>query len=530
MNRFTVHFLALVVSATSPCIARAAPADEAQPGSKFTISKETTHVTGPIDKDGYIDYETALNKLLSKGVKPADNANVLLWKAMGPHPERATMPAAFFKWMGVPAPPEKGEYYRDLDQYVKDLLQVYPEELIQDIREQSERAAQRSWTDKQYPYVASWLKANKKPLAVVIEATRRPRYFSPLVSRRNKDDPSCLIAALLPGVQKCRELAYALASRAMLRVGQGRNEEAWQDLLALHRLGRLVAQGGTLIEGLVGVAIDNITSQADLAFLARAKLSAKQIKDCLRDLQKLPPMPAVADRVDLGERLMGLDSFMMVIRQGGLGQLRGLIGAPGNGPDILEKELRKEVDWDPALLVMNRWYDRMVAAMRLKERAAREKQLEELEKELKNLKAKLADPESLARMLRADGGKAKARGKLLGDALMSMLLPAVRKVQFASDRTEQNQTNLQIAFALGAYRRDKGHYPKELAALVTGYLTQVPPDLFSGKSLIYRRSDDGYLLYSVGMNGKDDGGRSYDDTPPGDDLPVRMPLPKLKAG
>jgi hypothetical protein len=38
----------------------------------------------------------------------------------------------------------------------------------------------------------------------------------------------------------------------------------------------------------------------------------------------------------------------------------------------------------------------------------------------------------------------------------------------------------------------------------------------------------GYLLYSVGVNGKDDGGRQFDDDPPGDDLSVRMPLPELK--
>ena len=36
------------------------------------------------------------------------------------------------------------------------------------------------------------------------------------------------------------------------------------------------------------------------------------------------------------------------------------------------------------------------------------------------------------------------------------------------------------------------------------------------------------MFYSVGVNGKDDGGRKIDDDPPGDDLPVSMPLPALK--
>jgi len=31
------------------------------------------------------------------------------------------------------------------------------------------------------------------------------------------------------------------------------------------------------------------------------------------------------------------------------------------------------------------------------------------------------------------------------------------------------------------------------------------------------------------VNGKDDGGRGYDDDPAGDDLVIRMPLPEWKA-
>src|SRR5262245_13901337 len=59
---------------------------------RFTVGKETTHVTEPLRKDGTIDYAAALNQRLSRGVTPENNTNVLFWKALGPHPERATMP------------------------------------------------------------------------------------------------------------------------------------------------------------------------------------------------------------------------------------------------------------------------------------------------------------------------------------------------------------------------------------------------------------------------------------------------------
>jgi hypothetical protein len=102
------------------------------------------------------------------------------------------------------------------------------------------------------------------------------------------------------------------------------------------------------------------------------------------------------------------------------------------------------------------------------------------------------------------------------------------KVQNAADRSEQMQRNLHVAFALGAYHREHGRYPATLDTLAPKYLTQVPDDLFSGKPLLYRPEENGYLLYSVGVNGRDDQGRWFDDDPPGDDPRVRMPLPKLR--
>jgi hypothetical protein len=51
-------------------------AAQAQPEPKFPLSKETTYVTGPLDAEGYIDYEAALNERLGKDVAPDMNANV----------------------------------------------------------------------------------------------------------------------------------------------------------------------------------------------------------------------------------------------------------------------------------------------------------------------------------------------------------------------------------------------------------------------------------------------------------------------
>src|SRR5262245_4004616 len=331
-----------------PLLLFALLAADDKPVPKFLVGKETTDITEPLDKDGYLDYQAALNDRLGKGVAPEKNANVLLWKALGPRPEGGRgMPAEYFKRLGIEEPPARGDYLVGLNAYVRDQLKLEGAERDA-VLDQQGRAGQRPWVAKDYPHIAAWLKANEKPLAVVVDATKRPDYFNPLVSHRAKNEPGSLIGALLPSVQKCRELASALTARAMLRVGEGKLDEAWQDLLACHRLGRLVARGGTLIEALVGVAIDQITTNADLAYLERGKLTTAQIQARLKDLQALPPIPPMADKVDLLERFTYLETLQL-IRRGGVGVMEGLSGGPAKKPTPEELTPLDRIDWPPAL-------------------------------------------------------------------------------------------------------------------------------------------------------------------------------------
>jgi hypothetical protein len=503
-------------------------AAEDKPAAKLPLGKETTYVTEPLDKDGYIDYEAALNDRLGKGITPEQNANVLLWKALGPRPEGgAGMPPDFFKRLGIDEPPREGDYFIGLETFQKDHLKLGRAE-SDEFDEQKARALKQPWVAKDYPRLAAWLTANEKPLAVVMAATKRPAYFNPLVSPRSEKGRGMLVGALVPGVQKCREFATALALRAMLRVGEKKFDEAWQDLLACHRLGRLVGRGATLIDALVGIVIEQTASRSDLGYLAGANLSAKEVQDRLKDLQGLPPLRPLADTIDVGERIMFLDIFQSV-RRGGVRVLEGISGgAPKRPPNPIEQIALQTIDWEPGLRSSNRWYDRLVAAMRLKNRTDRQKELDQIDQELKALRKRAKEPETLAKLILASDKADKTAGQAIGDILISLLLPASRKVQEAHDRTEQTQRNLSVAFALSAFHRDHGRYPAKLAELAPQYLATVPDDLFSGKGLVYRPSDKGYLFYSVGVNGKDEGGQQYDDDPRGDDISVRMPLPELK--
>jgi hypothetical protein len=67
---------------------------------------------------------------------------------------------------------------------------------------------------------------------------------------------------------------------------------------------------------------------------------------------------------------------------------------------------------------------------------------------------------------------------------------------------------VQTDLAIRLFRHDRGRLPTSLDELVPGYLPAVPLDPYakSKQPLIYRPQDDGFLLYSVGPFGTDNGG------------------------
>ena len=65
-----------------------------------------------------------------------------------------------------------------------------------------------------------------------------------------------------------------------------------------------------------------------------------------------------------------------------------------------------------------------------------------------------------------------------------------------------------IACAAERHRLANGTYPDSLQKLYPQFLAKIPHDLINGQPFKYHRTDDGrFLLYSVGWNEVDDGGK-----------------------
>jgi hypothetical protein len=98
------------------------------------------------------------------------------------------------------------------------------------------------------------------------------------------------------------------------------------------------------------------------------------------------------------------------------------------------------------------------------------------------------------------------RHRFLARILIPNLEGAIRKAAFAQQGVEAAI----LACALERYRRSHQHYPDRLDWLVSECVPNLSTDIISGQPLHYKSSGDAhYLLYSVGWNEIDDGGKVF---------------------
>ena len=96
-----------------------------------------------------------------------------------------------------------------------------------------------------------------------------------------------------------------------------------------------------------------------------------------------------------------------------------------------------------------------------------------------------------------------------GSILTKMITPVFSRAVLSRDRATASLGDAQIALALKTHRSDRGGYPDSLAALERAGF-KLPNDPFGGKTYHYRREGAGFIVYSIGPNLKDDGGKPWD--------------------
>lgn len=535
--------LAAIVLATSGC---GSNDSSSNPGGKSEMDRmaelleqESTgepavgnaaSVPPAVKPTGERDYEEYMLGKYRDGVTPQNNAAVLFWQAMSPGELEPEDYGAICRELGV----------QQIDSAENTLKNVqsepYRQRVLQWFRANGRPGAtdkeafgfivyvtSRPWTSSTVPPLANWPQENQAALDMLIEAAKLPRFYLPSPSLLNEIDEALMERRML-GPQMARRAANDLAIRAMWNLGEGRPDDTWHDILAIYRLGRLVSQGYTIVEQLVGYAIDRYASDATLAILQHVKLSPDQAKAIHRDLSSLAEYSAMVDAIDIGERT-SLEDITMRMKLGKKGHWLELLSV---NESVLALA-RMPADWNVVIQQSNEFCDRIVAAVRMSPGPARAQAIEALNREISQMEA------GVKRKLPSIGGMTEAeRGELFASMLLALQLPNVDVALYAQDRTNTHLALSRLAAALAVYRAEHGRYPDSLDALVSEIIDKLPVDCFHQGPFVYRPAADGFTLYSFGPNGQDNSGLdakepvSANIPADADDIAIRLPLPKLE--
>jgi hypothetical protein len=492
-------------------IASLAAAQEARPRPRwppFTVSEETTRLLGPLTGDGRVDFVTALNEIRRQGVTPENNAAVPFWRAVGPARIDVEQRGEFFRVLGIEPLPDEGEYLQSIEEFVlagglgeephTDML----EGLAEALEAEFEMARTRPWTAEEFPRLAQWLDAQARPLELVLAASRRERYFAPMivVGRRNLWNVS------LGRIAGLKLASRALLARAGLRLGRGLIAEAAEDIAAYRRLARLCGAAPTLVETFVATDVEDTALEFEVALARSGRPSAVELREYTKTLRDLPPLPHWAETIDGFGRFAFID-YMLSLAVGDAGSPSprdGVEGPTRRTASLLETLKRGFVsaayDWDRVLRHGNAWFDRAVEAFRRSSPLERREAIDNIVGDLSRQAANDELPLRAALTLLSPEWRSEAFARRwLERSGVAVAGEFCRRLE----QLELRRSLVDVVFALEAHHAAHGAYPERLDALRPEYLDAVPQDLFTGGELRYRRRGGGYVLYSLGWDGKD---------------------------
>jgi len=505
-----------------------APGDEKEPATRpakvrITISKETTRILGPVNADGTVNYLAALDARLRKGVTLDNNAAIPLVRALGPKvfPEGVRKEA--FERLGIGQLPERGRYFVKAEEW-KERQQGKQDEAgaPDSAADGLWEARAHPWSEKDFPLVSVWLKANEGPLALVLEASKRRGFYVPLLWKSDRFQPTAAaVSHRMPFLNGCRPIARALCARAMQRLGAGDFQGAKRELLATYRLARLLSRGPWGPDHLMAMAVDGIASKCVQGMAISGRLTAAQCTELFVDLRDMPALPSLANAIDPGERFFVL-AYAMWFAGRGL-WTGGIIEAvlPGSaGDDQGEKIPSDLLDWDAVLRQVNASFDQVAALYRIESFPRRKEAYASLRDELDKLAEReewwREGDEALVEFLKKipKPGNEQARRRyreVVRRILVGLLAKGARMWLLVEIRqgAEVKRKMAQVALALAAYKAELGKFPAKLEQLIPGYLETIPKDYFTDRPLIYKIRGKGYILYSAGPNMREDVRRAW---------------------
>jgi hypothetical protein len=284
---------------------------------------------------------------------------------------------------------------------------------------------------------------------------------------------------LLPEVQPMRKAARLLALAARREAADGDVAAALADVIRVHRLAGHIAAEPIVISGLVELAIDAMALEtlAEILPRATAEDAAALADPALTDFVRSQPS---LQRHFLGEEAFGLGA-LADLAEGKLG-----LDALSMGPGPAGISFLYRCFFLPAELAEYQ------AAM----------------KRFQELAHRAAEPgERYPGIARgAQAVEQETTGRRRG-YFASLLVPALSNVFKSQAKSQARHRAAEVLLAATRARLETGTRPESAESLVPTWLVALPGDPFRTEGpLTVKTGADGWVMYSVGPDGEDDGG------------------------
>jgi len=358
------------------------------------------------------------------------------------------------------------------------------------------KSARAALTDTEYQYIGPWVRENEPAWQEFAAGSSKSYCY-----REYKYDPSheekWLIGVLLPHLSTLRSLARLGIWQARIDIHKGQVQQALEDYLAVARTGSHWQRKGWLVEQLVGSAISALAHEEILHVIATVNLSDVDLRQIQQQLSQIYPQGYPLINIE-GEKIGFLDTVQHVFTDGG----------PGGG-HLVPKQL-DFID-DSVIARAERGLITCTAAGMI--HARRNETIAKFNEIFDKLteNAKMSPGERHRRNVDSDDiifALSKYRYFLI-----HIFMPASSRISELTYRSKASHEATVTIMALRRWRLEKGEYPASLNELVAaGFLKELPMDPYSDKPLIYRKTNDDFILYTVGSNFTDDEGQSGKDS------------------
>ncbi len=467
-------------------------ADEAQlaAGTKLVTPQIPDEITGAVRE---------LNKRMSQDVVPAQNAVVHLTQLFGAEVFVEPVRAASLKMLGIesldPAAPRmiySEAFLQSKARGDAKRLQALSEEFQVAVNQ----ADGQPWKPTDFPLLADYLTQNETQLDQLVAIANLPSYYAPILS---VIDPPSLMSASFAVEYRLPYLAKCLGMRAMKKLAEGDFAGAKTDLLAVHKLAYLLANGSPLdVSGAKAHWVDAHGFAAEQAMLQSGLLSAEQAQDYLAALNELPRLPAAMRAADVGERLI-IQQEVELLRDSDEALAAFFDWDIAEHKADIAKLRKAKINWDLALQRANAIQDKTVAALSIQDR---EKQMQEIVKLDEAADMWLDDlEEDDMTLVEAIAKDREGASRWFGESVALALRTNAWQRVHTDHRGSVRRDFTIVGLALVAYHQKHDAYPDQLAELMPEILPSLPVDTHSGKPFAYEKLPEGGVrLISWGAN------------------------------